>query len=78
MRLMINPGLSIHPFHGDSVKPLAVCEVPDDSGRPRRYVVPRQICDLLPICDGETEHSQAVALMVRNQTADIAGNSLSS
>jgi putative peptide zinc metalloprotease protein len=63
MRLMINPGLSIHPFHGDSVKPLAVCEVPDDSGRPRRYVVPRQICDLLPICDGETEHSQAVALM---------------
>jgi putative peptide zinc metalloprotease protein len=51
----------MHPFYGDSVAPLTVCEVPDSSGRPRRYLVPRCLCDLLHICDGELERPQAMA-----------------
>jgi putative peptide zinc metalloprotease protein len=63
MRLMVNPGLSTHPFHGDAGIPMAVCEVPDHSGRPRRYMMPAQLCELLPVCDGGLERAQAVALM---------------
>ena len=63
MKLIVNPGLSVHPFLGESVVPLAVCEVPDGSGRPRRYLVPQQLCELLYICDGQLEHAQAVAAM---------------
>ena len=61
MKLIVNPGLATHPFHGDSLVPLTVCEVPDGSGRPRRYLVPQYLCDLLHICDGQLERSQAVA-----------------
>jgi putative peptide zinc metalloprotease protein len=50
----------MHPFHGDSLVPLTVCEVPDNSGRPRRYLVPESLCQLLSICDGHLERSQAV------------------
>ncbi len=51
----------MHPFHGDSPAPLTVCEVPDDSGRPRRYLVPEHLCELLHICSGELERSEVVA-----------------
>jgi putative peptide zinc metalloprotease protein len=63
MRLIINPALSFHPFHGDSDMPLAVCEVPDGSGRPRRYLVPQCLCDLLHICDGKSERCEAITAM---------------
>ena len=63
MRLTVNPELAFHPFHGDSVVTLMVCEVPDNSGRPRRYIVPRRLCELLPMCDGELERSRALTLM---------------
>ncbi len=63
MKLMVNPDLSIRPFHGDSPVPLTVCEVPDNSGRPRRYLVPRQLSDLLPVCDGGLDREEAVTRM---------------
>jgi putative peptide zinc metalloprotease protein len=53
----------MHPFEGDAAEPVAVCEVPDSSGRPRRYLVPRQLCELLCICNGELERNQALAAM---------------
>jgi putative peptide zinc metalloprotease protein len=61
VKLIVNPGLVMHPFHGDSLVPLTVCEVPDSSGRPRRYLVPQHLCELLEICNGKIECSQAVA-----------------
>jgi putative peptide zinc metalloprotease protein len=70
MRLFVNPEMATHDFHSDSATPVALCEVPDESGRARSYIVPLKLLTLLPACDGQKERSDAVAQM----SADSEGN----
>jgi putative peptide zinc metalloprotease protein len=70
MKLVVNPELAKHPFRGDSPRPVILCEVPDGKERPRRYVVPLKLVELLPIFERPLEHDEAVPLMAERSSGE--------
>lgn len=76
MKLVLNPGLSKHPFRGDSVRPVALCEVPNGAERPRRYVVPLKLVELLSTFDCPLERDKAVALMAEQSSGEYTKGQL--
>ncbi|HEY7305825.1 MAG TPA: hypothetical protein VH601_16995 [Bryobacteraceae bacterium] len=76
MKLVLNPGLAKHPFRGDSVRPVALCEVPDGTERPRRYVVPEKLLELLSTFDRPLERDEAVPLMAERSSGEYTKGQL--
>lgn len=76
VKLVLNPELVKHPFRGDSVRPVALCEVPDGKERPRRYVVPLKLLELLSTFDSPSERDEAVPLMAERSSGEYTKDQL--
>jgi putative peptide zinc metalloprotease protein len=76
MKLVLNPELAKHPFRGDSVQPVALCEVPDGAERPRRYVVPVKLLNLLSLLRRPLERDEAVPLMAEQSSGEYTKEQL--
>jgi putative peptide zinc metalloprotease protein len=76
MKLVVKAELARHPFRGDSVRPVALCEVPDGTERPRRYVVPVKLLELLSTCDRPLERDEAVPLMAERSAGEYTKDQL--
>jgi hypothetical protein len=76
VKLVLNSGLAKHPFRGDSVRPVALCEVPDGTERPRRYVVPLKLLELLSTFDSPLERDEAVPLMAERSSGEYTKDQL--
>lgn len=56
----------IFPLDSDARSTMVLCEVPTLDGKPLRYAVPSDLCDLLKRFDGSRETSDVIVIMQRS------------